>query len=358
MNILNLYCINDEESNIGDMATSIAIKQLLGSAIKIDKFYEVDLRSLRGEGAFGATHTPLELKDIILDVDFCVVGGGGLYSRSFFPLDDDLLNLLSDVPIILYGLGYNRNLEYAFLNEEQKSSIRKLNEMSVHSSVRDKRTLELLEELDQRSICIGDPAICLKGIGSDLPASISSSKKIKIGVNLAFHGWTNQDKYIDNILAEVIKSMEFFKKSEKAEFVYIKHAAGEQHVIDRMLSQGISLTVVDYGYDSDSPQKTKSAYGHLDMFIGMMLHSTIFAFSENVPMINIGYDEKNLAFMQLIKQDKFYVGYEKVSANELIKMGQEILDKRSVIKHQLSNHLDEFQHKHHEFCRRIVEELK
>ena len=57
------------------------------------------------------------------DSDIIIIGGGGLYSRSFFPLNSDYLTLLKESPVVIYGLGYNRNLEYEDMSSEQKKSI-------------------------------------------------------------------------------------------------------------------------------------------------------------------------------------------------------------------------------------------
>jgi polysaccharide pyruvyl transferase WcaK-like protein len=57
----------------------------------------------------------------------------------------------------------------------------------------------------------------------------------------------------------------------------------------------------------------------------MMLHSTILAFGANVPAVCIGYDKKNLSFMQLTGQERRYIEANNISADKLIQLVDSVL---------------------------------
>jgi len=72
----------------------------------------------------------------------------------------------------------------------------------------------------------------------------------------------------------------------------------------------------------------KSLYGCMDIFIGTRLHSTIFALSEGVPVIAIGYQHKTEGVAKMVGVDKWVVDMQNIQANELIDKMKNLWEER------------------------------
>lgn len=254
------------------------------------------------------TYTPAEVEELekpqkpefiktLNRHNLCVIGGGGLYSKFFLPFNAQVIKSI-ETPIVLYGIGYIRNLGDKDLTDEQIESARLLNTRAKLTSVRDEYTCKFLKDLEIRDVhVIGDPAVFL---GSEETNQVALDKnKIKIGVNVASHYWTLYPQYLRRTIGEYIKACEFLIKRLDAEIVYLIHHSDEHQVAEAMKKKKLPLKVVD---TTPNPYKMKFIYGKLDLVIGMMMHSTALAFGSGIPIVNIAYDVKNYNFMEFIGQ--------------------------------------------------------
>ncbi|GAH94686.1 unnamed protein product, partial [marine sediment metagenome] len=90
-----------------------------------------------------------------------------------------------EIPIVLYGIGYIRNLGDKELTKEQIESIRLLNKRAKLTSVRDGYTGKFLRDLGISDVhVIGDPAIFLDSEKTN--QVVLDESKIKIGINVAW----------------------------------------------------------------------------------------------------------------------------------------------------------------------------
>ncbi len=162
--------------------------------------------------------------------DLCVIGGGGLYSKYFLPMNTEVIKSI-EIPIALYGIGYLRNFGDEELTEAQIESVRLLSTSAKLTSVRDEYTCNFLRGLGIGDIhVIGDPAIFLRS-GGTTPI-ILDENKTKIGVNVACHGWTLYPQYLNRTIEEYIKVCEFLIEHLNAEIVYLKHHVHEDRAIE------------------------------------------------------------------------------------------------------------------------------
>jgi colanic acid/amylovoran biosynthesis protein len=69
----------------------------------------------------------------------------------------------------------------------------------------------------------------------------------------------------------------------------------------------------------------KSVYSHMDVFIGTRMHSCIFALSEDVPTIMIGYLPKTRGLAEMLGLNEWCVEINQVLGNELIERLQNII---------------------------------
>jgi len=307
------------------------------------------------------TYTPAEVEELekpqnpeflktLNRHDLCVIGGGGLYSKFFLPFNAQVIKSI-ETPIVLYGIGYIRNLGDKDLTDAQIESARLLNTRAKLTSVRDEYTCKFLSDLGIRDVhAIGDPAIFL---GSEETNQVALDKnKIKIGVNVASHYWTLYPQYLRKTIGEYIKACEFLIKRLDAEIVYLIHHSDEHKVAEAMKEKKLPLKVVD---TNPNPYKMKFIYGKLDLVIGMMMHSTVLAFGSEVPIVNVAYDAKNYNFMKFIGQGDKVIDVREANSKKISDLALRTIDDSKNIKAGFKTLKCKLWEKQEDFLRKIKE---
>ncbi len=64
------------------------------------------------------------------------------------------------------------------------------------------------------------------------------------------------------------------------------------------------------------------AYRQMNLVVSMMLHSSIMAFAAGVPFVNIGYDDKNRAFMSDIGRLDYFLPATDLTRERLLAAGE------------------------------------
>ena len=315
------FCRREEDFyNIGEIAIACSIRDMLRSRLKPFAYTPGEVEELEKPQT-------TEFIEIINRHDICVIGGGGLYSKFFLPMDAQVIKSI-EIPIVLYGIGYIRNLGDKELTKEQIESVRLLNACAELTSVRDEYTCKFLRDLSISDVhVIGDPAIFL---GSEKTSQVVlDESKIKIGVNVACHYWTLYPKYLYKTIDEYAKACEFLIKHLNAEIVFLAHHPDEHHVVEVMQKKKLSLKVVD---TAPNPYKMRFIYSKLDLVIGMMMHSTVLAFGSEVPIVNVAYDFKNYNFMEFIGQKDKVIDVRDVDYEKIKDLSMHSLDDSKNIK--------------------------
>ncbi|MFQ6129577.1 MAG: polysaccharide pyruvyl transferase family protein [Candidatus Hadarchaeaceae archaeon] len=302
------------------MAIACSIRDMLSSHLKPFTYTPAEVEELEKT-------QNLEFHKTLNQHDLCVIGGGGLYSKFFLPFNAQVIKSI-ETPIVLYGIGYIRNLGDKDLTNEQIESARFLNIRAKLTSVRDEYTCKFLRDLGIQDVhIIGDPAIFL---GFEETNQVALDKnKVKIGVNVASHYWELYPKYLNRTIGEYIKACEFLIKRLDAEIVYLIHHSDEHQVVEAMKKKNLPLKVVD---TNPNPYKMKFIYGKLDLVIGMMMHSTVLAFGSGVPIVNIAYDAKNYNFMEFIGQGDKVIDVREANFKEISDLAMRALDDSKNIK--------------------------
>lgn len=324
------------DDNIGEIAIRHSIRDLLCLHLKISTYTPVEITLLK---------KPLHpgFIESINRHDLCIIGGGGLYSKYFLPMNTRVLDSI-EIPIVLYGPGYIRNFGDGELTGEQKRTIRLLNARAELTSVRDYLSFRFLSGLGIKdAYVIGDPAIFLDhqevnqlGLGDD---------RVKVGVNLACHFWTGYPRYLYKTIAECIKACELLVDSSGAEIVYLMHHPDERLAVE-LMEKKLPIKVADTGLN---PHEMKFIYGKLDLVIGMMMHSAVLAFGSGIPVVNIAYDVKNYGFMEFIGQEDKVIDVREVDHKKIgglamrtLEDSKEIREKFKLLKHRLLKKQEKF----------------
>ena len=241
------------------------------------------------------TKNSQKLVNLINQQDLIIIGGGGVFGKNALPFNLDIIQKIK-TPTIIYSAGLNKFIEsLEDFTPKENRSIQELLNIASLITVRDSNTKKFLEKLDPvKDIeILPDPAIFLEAQKFNLK---TNQKSLKVGLNLAFHIFKIRNEYADYLINLFSDFCFKINLQETAEFIYFAHsnyeAAFAKKLKTNLEAKNINLKILHL-----PPKKLKYAYSKVDFVINMMLHSCIFAFSENTPFINILYDQKNLAFL-------------------------------------------------------------
>jgi len=312
-----------DKNNKGDAAIVLAVQELLKMRWPKARIQDFSLGLLQGA----------RLEDLrkINQADLVVIGGGGIFYSYWLPFDETLIKAIK-APIILFGVGYIREVDAADLSREAKRSAGLLAQQAKFVGVRDFKTREFLISQDVPAAkikVIGDPAALLKekkpnptllkklGLGR-------ADSKIKIGFNLNYSGWLGFGKWETDILKAYEQVAENFKKKfgpDGVSFYYLRHHPGEKAIISKLKIKG--LRIVDL-----APAEQKYVYGRLDLIIGMMLHVGVMAFGAGTPEISVAYDLRNYSFAEFLGRPELVLSLKDLKKGELSCRARDIFTKR------------------------------
>lgn len=332
------------DDNIGEIAIRCSIKDMLHSHLKISKYTLAEVTELK------KSQNP-EFINAVNQHDLCIIGGGGLYSKYFLPMNAQVIKSIK-IPIVLHGIGYIRNFGDRELTKVQMKSVQLLNKRAKLTSVRDEFSCKFLRDLGISDVhVIGDPAIFLDSEETS-PVALDESK-MKIGVNVACHYWTLYPQYLYKTIDACTKACEFLIKHLNAEIVYLMHHPDEKQAVE-LMDKKLPIKVVN---TNPNPYKMKFIYGKLDLVIGMMMHSTVLAFGSGVPIVNIAYDLKNYNFMEFIGQKDKVIDVRDAGSEKIKDLSVHSLDDSKNIKESFKELKRKLWTRQEEFLAKISELL-
>ncbi|MEO8302025.1 MAG: polysaccharide pyruvyl transferase family protein, partial [Rhizomicrobium sp.] len=299
-------------SNRGDIAIRMAIREQLTQAFapRPVKFLEVKWGEL----------TDYATAEINASCDIFVIGGGGYI---FLAADGSLGHMLASVeeldkircPVFAYGIGLNRLLHEKIcgldeLPEISRQKIRYLSRRCELISVRDHETARLFELYAGRLVAVtGDPV--LSCAPSARLVATRASDRPRIGVNLAAHGWRSLS-ILKPLLPAIIAFLENIQRTHNAELVYLQHHDLERPIIDFLHERGLKFETI-----CGTPADLLEGYAGTDFVICQMLHACIFAATAGRPFLNIAYDDKSIAFGNLLDVPEFCLPHTGVKLDVL-----------------------------------------
>jgi polysaccharide pyruvyl transferase WcaK-like protein len=287
--------------NVGDAAVVLAVRQLLDAPLGHPRWTSRPIKDLRRAD-------PGQLLRLINSHDLVVVGGGGLFSRWGLPVNNAVLEGVRP-PLVVFGAGLNRNVGDGDLDPAQMASAVALGRKAAAVSVRDQATADWLAAIGVPAVVTGDPALFLAG---RRPWWFRATGELRIGVNLAAHGWAGQDQHLDRALGALEAVMGELATRPGAQFYYLRHTDREEPLARRLRTRFPGLRIC-----RQDAAGLHHVYGHLDLVISMMLHSAILAAGNGVPVVNMAYDAKNSAFLRDLGHPGWSLPVETVTAEGL-----------------------------------------
>jgi polysaccharide pyruvyl transferase WcaK-like protein len=284
-------------SNRGDIAIRVGVRRQLerlfaGRTVLIDEIAWGDLGA-----AISAAPAPYDL--------IVIAGGGYLFADPQgrlpprFAADVDALACTS-TPVVAVSVGLNhlimpkgRGAPAAFaFHRDQYALIHRFIDRVELISMRDDATRAALATIDPAcGQVIVDPAFLLVST-FDVERRRKGARRgpaLAVGLNVAFHGTINR-----RLLRETAHTLETFAAETPTRFYYFVHSDSEHAIVDALRLWGLSIEVVEGDVDT-----MLTAYKRLDIHVGQMLHSTIFAMAVGVPALAVAYDTKSAAFYDL-----------------------------------------------------------
>lgn len=311
-----------DKKNKGDHAIVIAVQELLKQNFKNCQIIDFPVETLK---FFKAD----KLKKIN-SCDFLIIGGGGIFYSYFLPFDQKMIKAIK-IPIVLFGLGYIKEVDAPLWPSRYVNSVMTLAKQAKLVGVRDINTKRFLIKngLDRKKIeVVGDPAVVLSE-KKPSPQSIKKLKlhgsKIRLGVNLNYSGWLGFGKWREDILRAYQETIKYFQEEYNAQIYYLKHHPGEENIYKALNIKNI--VKVDL-----PPNEQKYVYAQMDLIIGMMLHVGVMSFGALTPEISVAYDIRNYGFAEFINHPELVVDLDKLKSKKLLKTAKQVFSKRKKYK--------------------------
>lgn len=318
-----------KNSNAGDIAVGVAIRQILQSAWTLipDDIVEVGWGDLDEEC----------ISRINEEAAVFVIGGSGYLHcgahGQLSPLvqaDVPKLERLT-CPIVTVGVGLNRIIESEWLDPEQciedqsLELLRRFSRVVACHSVRDDLTKIILEKSGARGVqVIGDPALHL-GKAERVSGEHRPGDRLRIGVNFSLHGPNSQDMLFANI-GTYIAFLKWLESSYKCELIYFAHSDAERFIWKILRQKGVNIDFVD-----GPPAELLESYGTIDLHVCQMMHSAILAMACGVPTLNLGYDMKNLYLFKLMSLGDRCRNVVNISLDDMTESFQSLYKSRNEI---------------------------
>ena len=189
----------------------------------------------------------------------------------------------------------------------------------------------------KKNILTSDVAFLLKPDNIDYQID---ANKINVGVTIrdwGFPGKTNREylrkKYIESIISFINNTL---KTNDNIIFYFMPQCIGPNTDNDLLIMDEISSRLSDsrvhFVREDLTPGQLKGLYGQMSFFIGMRMHSNIFALGVDVPCLAISYDRKTDGIMQLFNMANYVVSVEKIDETTLSHVFKDLMNDFSIRK--------------------------
>jgi len=217
------------------------------------------------------------------------------------------------------GVGPVNNSFYRFLIKKVLSRVDFL-------SVRDLNSKLFLEEIgiERNKIKLIDDPVYGLNICKGSDSEVSNTKKIGVSVR----SWQD-NSYLQKV-AEFLNYL--IKKEEYTVTIFPFHEGEDERVSEQLKNMLYTQAeIIDY---TDDMKKINNLYSTFDVFIGVRLHSLIFAAINCVPFIGISYDPKVESLIQEMNYQP-NITTDNITEEQLIKSYDIIKDEKKEIKDRI-----------------------
>lgn len=320
-----------------------------GSALGVQKI----LRSVYGDiqfSVFNIDKKPIsksQINKLNKNFDALILGGGGLLydqpkkaSNFYFNMSLKNYHRLS-LPKFFYGIGINAkiNQDTVEIAPKTRESIRKFIDETNLVGLRDVQSVKYLREISNKEIdLVPCPSMFLLN-------NIEVPEKDKtFAINLTHR--IKNDQNIRNFLNW------FGEIGQKINLkpIFVTHYQSEDRpCLDIAKDEGIDIFV------PSSPETLMEFYKKQQFLAGMRGHSLIFATGALLPMVSLPYNQKCIAHMEMLEQEKYIITQEHFGNKELLfHKIEQLLKNREIIIKQLRNKKIEYYSRNIKFAEKLI----
>jgi colanic acid/amylovoran biosynthesis protein len=297
--------------------------------------------------------------ELFRKTDIVIIGGGGMFGgNKFRSIAGNLF------PILLAKQFGKKVIIYAPTVEPFTSKIVKLATKFAFNkadiiTVREQYTFNLLKSLGIKRpfYMTADPAFLVdhesldRGLELLHLFGVSGNKKLRIGMTIRdfdFPGEPNGDgirlqylraisSAIERILSETDWEIIVFTTSINTDF------GDDDRTISVKIRESISENLRNRIFvltDDYTPEETKAMIGNTDVFVATRTHSGIFAFTMNVPLLNIACEpHKNHGIMEIMGLGNYVLDASNISADTLVAAIYKMVNERDLIGEKIKERL-------------------
>jgi len=326
-------------SNKGDISIRMAIRQLLEARAGSDT---IEIREI----SWGEL-TPEAVDAINQDGDIFIIGGGaylffseeGAIGKRF--LDDLALILAIECPVVSFGIGISQllkksdKLNYALPAPEVIPLLKEFIDHCALFSVRNLSSLDFFHQAGlpaPLSVC--DPALFLEPSGT----VAKTPGRLRLGLNFGYHGPASNQIIRSNLIVYA-DALRRIHQATGCDYFYFVHYDSERLLVDLLKGLGVAVVAIDR-----PPDQMISWYATLDVHVCSMLHSSILSLSAAVPVLNIAYDMKNLAFFEFMKLDQYCLPALAIDADTIVERTLALIAERALIARRILRRKQELRH--------------
>ena len=219
--------------------------------------------------------------------------------------------------------------------------------------LRECHSLAFLEELG-----VSRPAIVLPDLAFALPPApdtpvLPSSKSgaLRIGVTVIDRAAQNRSFSRQHIYEDALVSLLLELSREYGAHLYLfsqcygptrdqddRHST--RRVYERVRQKTTHVILLDPFHNA---LEIKAAYKCMDCVIGSRTHTGIFALSNIVPVVLIGYQPKALGVMEMFRLERYHCSIETVTEDELNSMVHEVLENSEEVRIHIAQRYSQIQ---------------
>jgi hypothetical protein len=305
---------NAEGTNKGDIAIREAIKAQIAEAMapRPVTFSEIGWGRLT-ERAIETINETSEL--------FVIAGSGYLFPH-FGSMPQRIIRDAQEIPKIgcrkiAYSIGWNTLVgEDAPLDGPSRNALCDLFAGFEAISVRDYDTQQRVQDAIKRAVLVtADPVLFHSAYIDGARwrwTRPTKSRRMKIGINIACHGPFSAQN-VKRDFPKIVKLLRSLRARYDAELHFISHSAPDRIVWWLLTARGIRIKFRRAGV-----YEMPAVYSEMDLMLGQMMHSTIFATGACIPTVAIGYDIKLKNFLSLMGLDEYLLNITDWSEGDVL----------------------------------------
>ena len=212
--------------------------------------------------------------------------------------------------------------------------------------LREQQSAKFLTELglNRESIVLADLAFALPSAADRLDLSDAGGAQLRIGVTVidrgAQEGSFRQQAAYEEMLAKLL--IQIHQEFQAHLYIFVQCYGPTPDQDDRRCARRLYERVrqetgaVTLMPDFQDALDIRAVYTQLDCLIGTRMHTGIFALSQAVPVVLIGYQPKALGTMALFGLEQYCLDITTMTDSDLMRLMRQLLEHRTTLSRRIA----------------------